>query len=156
MAKKIELRRLLAAIDSKDYDFYDKLDAEEKKAFSAYLAMRYEATVSGSPELQEWFLRATNERVNVGLFDINKHPKLQWLAIVSASPGIPGQYHQWIGMKKKGAANGTNKIRAFLAKQFPTTKEDELDMLVALNSKKDVKQLAIELGLDDKQIKSTL
>jgi len=157
-AKKIALNRLLTAIDKKDYGFYDRLDDDEKKAFSAYLAMRYEATVTGNSDLQQWFIMATNELVNLHLFDLNKHPKLQWLAIVSASPKMGKQYHKWIATKKKGGSvkASDKKIRAFLAKHNPAMKDDELDLLVALNDKKSVKQLAKEMGLDDQQIRSQI
>ena len=64
MAGKLPLNRVLGAMDRKQKGFYDSLTDEEKKAFSAFLMNRYASSVKGNPALQEWWLIATNKRVN--------------------------------------------------------------------------------------------
>ena len=143
----------MAAFDRKDRDYYDKFTDEEKKKFSTYLMLRYGASVAGSSDLQAYYLMATNERVNKNFFDLNKHPKLQWLLCTSVSPAMGKQHHYWQATKKK---EGNNKAQKFLAKLYPTLKQDEIDLLAQINDKRDIERLARELGLDDKQIKAEL
>ena len=65
MSDKLSLSSELSALNRKHREFYDNLSDEERKKFSAYLLMKYGANVEGSVELQEWYLRAINEYVNV-------------------------------------------------------------------------------------------
>lgn len=143
----------MAAFDRKDRAYYDKFTDEERKKFSTYLMLRYGASVAGPSDLQAYYLMATNERVNKWFFDLNKHPKLQWLLCTSVSPDMGKQHHYWQGTKKK---EGNNKVQKFLAKVYPTLKQDEIELLAQINDKQDIERLAREFGLDDKQIKAEL
>ena len=144
----------MAAFDRKDRAYYNKFTDEERKQFSTYLMLRYGASVEGSAELQEWYLRATNERVNMNFFDLNKHPKLQWLMCTTVSPGMGKQKHYWQAAKKKEGNN--NKTIKFLTEQFPHLKDDEIKLLAEINDKRDITDMARKLGWDDKRIKSDL
>lgn len=143
----------MAAFDRKDRDYYDKFTDEQKKKFSTYLMLKYGANVGGNADLQTYYLMATNERVNKHFFDINKHTKLQWLTCTTVSPGMGKQYHYWQKAKKK---EGDNKSQKFLAKLYPNMKQDEIDLLAKLNDKRDLRDMARELGYDDKSIKDEL
>ena len=143
----------MAAFDRKDRAYYDKFTDEERKKFSTYLMLRYGASVEGSAELQEWYLRATNERVNVNFFDIGRHPKLQWLLCTSVGPGMGRQRHYWLGTKKK---EGNNKASKFLAKLYPNMKSDEIELLAKINDNNDIKAFARGMGMEDKDIKKEL
>ena len=144
----------MAAFDRKDRAYYDKFTDEEKKKFSTYLMLKYGANIgSTNTDLQAYYLMATNERVNKHFFDINKHTKLQWLTCTTVSPGMGKQYHYWQKAKKK---EGDNKSQKFLAKLYPTMKQDEIDLLAKLNDKRDLRDMARELGYDDKSIKDEL
>ena len=143
----------MAAFDRKDRAYYDKFTDEQKKKFSTYLMLKYGANVGGNEDLQAYYLMATNERVNKHFFDINKHTKLQWLCCTTVSPNMGKQYHYWQKAKKK---EGDNKSQKLLAKVFPNMKHDEIDLLAKINDKRDLRDLARELGHDDKSIKSDL
>ena len=143
----------MAAYDRKDRAYYDKFTDEQRKSFSTYLMLKYGANVSGSSDMQAYYLMATNERVNKHFFDINRHPKLQWLACTSVSPGMGNQFHYWLKTKKK---EGDNKSQKFLAKLYPTMKSDEIDLLAKINDKRDIADMARNLGFDDKSIKAEL
>ena len=143
----------MAAYDRKDRAYYDKFTDEQKKKFSTYLMLKYGANVGGNSDLQAYYLMATNERVNKHFFDINKHTKLQWLTCTTVSPGMGKQYHYWQKAKKK---EGDNKSQKFLAKLYPNMKQDEIDLLAKLNDKRDLRDMARELGYDDKSIKDEL
>lgn len=144
----------MAAFDRKDRAYYDKFTDEQKKQFSTYLMLRYGASVNGSSDLQAYYLMATNERVNKNFFDINKHPKLQWLVCTTVSPGMGKQHHYWQGSKKKEGSN--SKAVKFLTSVYPELKQDEIELLAEINDKRDLENLARTLGYDDKRIKSEL
>lgn len=152
---KLSIKSETAALDRKDKNFYDSLTDEEKKKFSPYLMLRYSASVEGSPDMQAWYLMATNERVNKHFFDISasKHKKFQWLMCTTVSPGLGNQRHYWLPTKK---AEKDNKAIRFLTELYPTAKSDEIELLAELNSKQDLKDLAREHGWDDKRIKEYL
>ena len=143
----------MAAFDRKDRKYYDKFTDEERKQFSTYLMSRYGASVQGNADLQAYYLLATNENINKYFFDLNKHPKLQWLLCTSVSPGMGKQHHYWQGSKKKET---NNKAVKFLTALHPELKDDEIKLLAEINDKRDLTDMARKLGWDDKRIKSEL
>ncbi len=143
----------MAAFDRKDRAYYDKFTDEQKKQFSTYLMLKYGANVSGNADMQAYYLMATNERVNKNFFDLGKHPKLQWLSCTTVSPQMGNQFHYWLKGKKK---EGDNKSQKFLAKLYPTMKSDEIELMAKINDKRDIADMARNLGLDDKSIKAEL
>jgi len=151
MVDKLSIKNEMAMVDGKVRNFYDDLTEEERKKFSPYLILKYTANVSGNQDLAEYYLRRCNDTLNKDFFNINKHPKLQWLCASTVSPGMGNTFHYWIKTPKKGAS--TNKERKFLQQLHPSAKEDELDMLVEINTKDDLKEYARELGWSDKEIK---
>ena len=64
MAKKLDIKRELNAVNFKDYNFYNNLTDEEKKEFSPFILMRYTSNSTGDRDTQEWFVESTNEMVN--------------------------------------------------------------------------------------------
>lgn len=144
----------MAAFDRKDRKYYDKFTDEERKQFSTYLMLRYGASIEGNIDFQSYYLLATNENVNKYFFDLNKHPKLQWLMCTTVSPNMGKQKHYWQASKKKEGSN--NKTIKFLTEQFPQLKDDEIKLLAAINDKRDIADMARKLGWDDKRIKSDL
>jgi hypothetical protein len=143
----------MAAYDRKDRAYYDKFTDEQRKSFSTYLMLKYGANVGGSADMQAYYLMATNERVNKNFFDINKHTKLQWLCCTTVSPQMGNQFHYWLKGKKK---EGDNKSQKFLAKLYPAMKSDEIALLAKINDKRDIADMARNLGFDDKSIKAEL
>ena len=103
MANKLDIANEMHMLDSKNREFYDSLDDEERKKFSTYLMLRWGSVVGGIPELQQYYLQATNERLNKHFFDISttQHKKLQWLLATTVSPGMGKQKHPWLAARKK-------------------------------------------------------
>ena len=126
----------MRCFDQKDRDFYNSLTDEERKKFSNYLMIRWGSSVQGSKDLQEFYLISCNERLNKHFFAISKHPKLQWLCATSVSPGMGTQRHQWISPKKK--ESGKSNTKKQLAELFPNMKEDEIEVMDIINTKKDI------------------
>lgn len=153
MSDKLSIASEMRAFDTKDRAFYDNLNDQERKKFSTYLIMKYGANVEGIPDLQEYYLLAHNQRVNENFFDLGRHPKLQWLLCTTVSPGMGTHRHFWLNPKKK-ISNA--KLAQFLQDQFPLANEDEIELMIKLNSKTDIANMARSLGWDERRIKDEL
>jgi hypothetical protein len=148
MSDKLNIANEMRMFDRKVRSFYDDLTAEEKKKFSNFLMIRWGSAVEGSRELQEFYVIATNERLNKHFFDVAKHPKLQWLMATSVSPGLGTHRHPWIAPRKK--QSGASARRRQLAEMYPHYKDDELDVMMAITTQKDIDQYFAAAGKDSK------
>lgn len=128
----------MRCFDEKDRDFYDSLTDEERKKFSNYLMIRWGSSVHGSRELQEFYVVATNERLNKHFYAVNRHPKLQWLMATSVSPGMGVHRHQWIAPKKK--ESGSSDVKKTLMQLYPTMKMSDIETLAAITDPKELKE----------------
>lgn len=151
---KLSISNEMAQFDRKNRDFYDELTVDEKKKFSNFLMIRYGSSVQGSRDLQEFYLISTNERLNKNFFAINRHPKLQWLSATTVSPDMGTQRHQWIAPKKK--ESGSSKTEKFIKELYPDANDAEIKLLMQINTKDDLKELARKLGWTEKEIKSDI
>jgi hypothetical protein len=133
---KLSIQNEMAVFDRKDRKFYDSLTPEEKKKFSNFLMIRWGSSVQGGRDLQEFYLISCNERLNKHFFAINRHPKLQWLCATTVSPDMGIQRHQWIAPKKKEA--GVTGIKKQLMEMYPNMKDDEIELMSKINTKKDI------------------
>jgi hypothetical protein len=148
MSDKLTIANEMKMFDRKVRSFYDDLTAEEKKKFSNYLMIRWGSAVEGSRELQEFYVIATNERLNKHFFNVSKHPKLQWLMATSVSPDLGSQRHPWIAPKKKQA--GLSAKRKALMAMYPHYKDDEIEVMMQIVSDKEIKQYSKDSGDDPK------
>lgn len=148
MSDKLSIGNEMRQFDLKKRDFYDSLTPEERKKFSTFLMLRWGSAVEGSRELQEFYVIATNERLNKHFFDLGKHPKLQWLLATTVSPDMGAMRHNWIAPKKKEAGAGSMKKQ--LAELFPHYKPDEIDVMAAITTKKELDQHIRAHGRDTK------
>jgi hypothetical protein len=147
---KLDIKRELRAVDTRDYNFYDNLTDEEKKAFSPFILMRYTANVQGDAALQEWFLEMTNEYVNKNHWELSKnHKPLLWKLFAGTGVG-QSMYHPYLAAGKKAKAN---KIEKLLAEIYPTWKLEDIKILASMMDKKDVEELFDKMGFDKKQRK---
>lgn len=145
---RLSIHNEMRSFDLKDREFYDSLTDEERKKFSPYLMIRWGSSVQGSRELQEFYLIATNERLNKHFFDVNRHPKLQWLMATTVSPGMGSHRHQWIAPKKKDS--GTNEVKKTLQQLYPTMKLSDIEVLASMTDKKHLKAHLRDHGSDSK------
>jgi hypothetical protein len=146
---KLSIQNEMTQFDRKNRNFYDDLTVEERKKFSNYLMIRWGSSIQGSAELQNYYLQSSNHYVNKRFFDINRHPKLQWLCATAVSPGLGTQRHQWIAPKKKEA--GASVIKKQIAELFPHLKNDEVELMAKINTKKDIDAYLKELGQETKK-----
>lgn len=149
---KLDIGTEMRAFDTKDRGFYNSLTEEERKKFSTFLMLKWGANVEGSTELQEWYLRAHNDRVNMNFFDLGRHPKLQWLLCTTVSPGLGSKRHYWIKTQKGEG----RKAHKFIERQWPNLNHAEVDLMASLNTMEQLRGLARDLGWDEKTIKAEL
>ena len=153
MANKLDIINEMAQLDLRNRDFYDELNDEERKKFSTYLMLRWGSVVNGIPELQQYYLQAMNERVNKRFFELNKHPKLQWLMLTTVSPNMGKHRHEWIAYSGKTVKN---KRAAKMLELYPHIKTDEAELLAQQISDSEYKAMLIERGYSDKEIKDMM
>jgi hypothetical protein len=133
---KLSIANEMRQFDCKNRKFYSELTNEERKKFSNYLMIRWGSAVQGGRDLQEFYLISCNERLNKYFFAINRHPELQWLCATTVSPDMGAQRHSWIAPKKKEGS--TSALRKSLAELYPNMKSDEIELMAAINTKKDI------------------
>lgn len=145
---KLDIKRELKSVDVRDYNFYDNLTDEEKKAFSPYILMRYTSNVQGGTDIQEWFLERTNEFINKNHWLLSKnHKPLLWKLFAATGTGQT-LYHPYLASTKKVKVN---KIEKLLVDVYPTKKIDDIKLIAKLMTQKDKDDLFNSLGFDKTQ-----
>ena len=146
---KLSIANEMTQFDRKNREFYNQLTDEERKKFSNYLMVRWGSAVQGSRDLQEFYVIATNQRLNRHFFAVNRHPRLQWLMSTTVSPGLGTQRHVWIAPKKR--ESGATGIRKQLAELYPHLKDDELDVMTRITTAKELADYQRLRAQDTKQ-----
>ncbi len=133
---EFDLFEALAAIDRKDYSYYDRLTPEQQKKFVPFMLIHWVSAIKGNSELQNYYLQSTEYHANKYLFNENvqKNPKLQWLMLCAASPGLGKQFHQWIPHIKERVSKLKEKpkakdIKDYFKKIYPKTNDSDLNMI---------------------------
>ena len=157
MSEKIELKEKLAAVDMNFRTLWDEMDADQQKALKNeyFILNRYISNAQGGRAVQEHFVLSVNEYFNKNWNLLQKHPKLMWLLLCMCNYDAEKIFfHQWIGHKKKTGSN--SKKAKFLAEIYPNKKMDEVELLSAMVTDKEIKALAKEYGMDDATIAKKL
>lgn len=96
--QEFDLFKALEALDKKDYGYLDRLTDEQQKKFVPYMMTHWMSAIKASGELGAYYVMSTECAANKHLFNeyVQKHPKLQWMMLCAASPGMGKQFHQWI------------------------------------------------------------
>ena len=150
MAKKpqIPLKDVMAALDKRDRNFYNNLSSDQKKAFSAWMMMRYASSVQGKDAAN--YIYMTNELVNHQFMEVSKHPELQWLLLSACGTGKI-QFHPYV--KPPNARKKKNKLYELFYELYPHMKSEDITLLISLNTKEELKEIVEAHGYDDKTIK---
>jgi hypothetical protein len=147
----LSIWNIMAAADKKDYDYYDRLNDDQKKEFSPYLIMRWFSNVDGNGDISKYYIIAVNEFVNNCLWDISKHKKLSWLCICFSSPNVGKQKHGWLGAAK---GKKTNTLKNKIMELLPNTKESDIDLLMKVHTTEEIKEwLKLQCGIEEKSLK---
>ena len=147
--QEFPVKEVLACIDSNAKSLWKELTDEQKKCVNFWLLNRYASSVSGNRDAQELAVVMTNKIYNKNWNELGtRHPQLQWQLLCSlhnAKSEI--RKHVWIGFKKKTGNNNSIKV---LQKIYPNMKQDEVELLARISTKKEIKELAEEYGIDAK------
>jgi len=144
MSDKLNIANEMRELDLKNRNFYRDLTPEERKKFSNYLMIRWASGVQGARELQEFYVIATNERLNKHFFSLGKLPDLQWLCATTVSPDLGAQRHQWISPRKREP--GASSVKKQLSNLFPHFNSDEIDLLAEITTKKELAEYVRQHG----------
>lgn len=154
MSEKIELKEKIAAVDLGARSMWDEMTTDQQKSLKSelYILNRYISNVKGqNRDTQEHFVLTVNEFFNKHWNTLQKHPKLLWMLLCMCSHESKKIfYHEWLGHKKK---TSNNKISKFLTEIYPDKRYDEIEVLAAITTPAEAKELAKSYGYDDKQIK---
>ena len=143
---------MLYNLDVGNKEWYNSLDSELKKTFSSYVSMRFASSVKSNKILQESYIESVNEFCNKYFSTIQKHEGdslLFWKLLCLCGSGQK-QFHPWL-KAPKGKGKKT-KIFDFLQSCYPNYKNDEIETLISVLDKKEIKEMAKQAGLDDKEI----
>lgn len=146
---KLPLFDMLAALDAKDRNFFDRLDDDAKKEFTAFMAQRWFTSLDhDEPGLSEYHMQAAAERSNRLISNIPKgHEKLQYLLLTTLSPyPIKGLRRQLLKPIKR--VSGEEKRVNALIEIYPSAKTQDLEVMLQLMSDEEFRQL-----LDDHNVK---
>ena len=149
MAKKplLQIKDIMAAVDRKDYNYYTNLTDEQRKSMNLWMTQRYASSVQG--KFAGHYLVMVNEFMNTNWSDVSKHPELQWKLMCLAGTGKV-QFHPFVKVPK--AKRKKNKVEELVRELFPLLKNDEIELFLKMNSNDDIKEVAIESGVDDKTL----
>lgn len=150
-APKLDLTKVLNAVDNRNYGFYDTLTEDEVKGFSPFVLMRFMSNVSANDQsTHEWFIERTNDRVNLHHWALSKkHQALLWKLCATVGTGEK-YYHQYAKAPGKESAN---KIEKLLCELYPAMKMSDVKVMAGMMSEDDCKELFDKMGFDKKQRK---
>lgn len=137
--QKLDIFRVLRALDQRDKGFYKSLNEEERKALSFYLLLRWASGTQDNKILQEWYVTETNLAVNKNFWLLNKHPELLWMLFsqIGSTKVIRHEYIKRHQDKKDPILNSLGKI-------YPSAKLSDLEMLKTILPAERIKVLVKE------------
>ena len=131
-----ELFPALAALDKKDYFFFDKLTEEQQKKFVPFMMTQWMSQIKDNGGVQGYYVRSVDYYANQHLFNENviKHPKLQWMMLCASSPGLGSKRHQWIPQISKSVRSlkekATHKeINEYFSKIYTKASSEDLEAI---------------------------
>lgn len=125
MSHKLDIFETLRAIDTRDFEFLDRQEAETRKGFAPPVVLRWASTIQGR-EAEDHLLRI-NRVANRRFWDIWDHPDLQFRLMAVCGRGA--RRHDWLAMP--GKARSSSKVVALIGRYWPDAREDELDLILS-------------------------
>ena len=142
--------KVLPALDKGVKDFYANLSDEEKKGYATLVLMRAMSSLGDQNSRAAYQLIMVNDFVNIGFWELSKHPELQHYLLCMTGLGSK-QYHPWIAAK--GNKSKTKLVDEFLIELNPGCNETELAILKNQHDSASIKRLAKDAGKNDAQVK---
>lgn len=154
--KHIDLfKEMIPSVDMGIKELWDAATEEGRKEIKGDLwnLNRYISSVkTNNKEQQQYFVTMVNEIYNKHWFTLQKHPKLLWQLLCLCSWDRQKTFfHEWIPLGKRASNDKRIKL---LEEAYPDLKNDELELLAEINSSADLKDLARQMGWEEKEIKN--
>lgn len=151
-SEKLNLKQILGCVDMNYKGAWKEFNDEERKSVGFWILNRYVSSVAGSRAKQERAVERTNELYNkhfntIGVGKENGHQELMWQLLCMSGATGNIEYHPYIGFKKKSESN--SKAVKVLEDIYPNMKKDEVELLARISTKKEIKQLAEEHGIEN-------
>jgi len=146
---EVPIAQVMAAVDLRNKEFYEKLSEVERKAVNLYMAQRWASQVEGTREVQEEYLMMVNSLSNIDFVaTTSDHNDLRWrvLALVGLGQRLKHEFIPPKGAKK-------DRLYEWLVDLFPQLSEDEIQLFRQLNGDDVLKQSAESMNIADKRIK---
>lgn len=149
----LDIKEEMYAADTQRFSFYQDITDEQRKAFSPLLAMKWLSVVGDRTGLAEYYICMTNELVNIGFWEISRHPELQWklMAAVGSGSPVPGG-HGWIPMAR--SKKPSTKLDKFFLGRHPGLNSMELNIVKKNYTLESFKQLLRDLAMLEPEAKS--
>ena len=100
------------------------------------MMLHWLSAVKANRNIQLYYLQSTDYHANKYLFNENvqKHPKLQWLMLCAASPGLGKQFHQWIPhikdrVSKLRESPKQKEVKEYFKKIYPSYSDSDVGLL---------------------------
>lgn len=148
--------------DYKVFDWLESQTPEMAKTFSPVVAMKWQSVLQSPTGYDDPnYVRATaeetadyiitvNEVVNQGFWDLSKYPDLQWRLMCAVGHGKQFK-HGWVPLAT--ARKKVGKVDAILLEIHPQLNNEELAILRGKFTKETFKQLLLDMGKPDADIK---
>lgn len=150
MAEKLDIGRVLTAVNRRDHDFYKNLSDEEKKGFNPFTLLRFVSNPQVDSETYEYILNRVNDLANMHHGELSKdHRSFLWQLFASCGLGTPVKY-TYLKAAVKGKAN---KIERLLEEIYPAMKLIDIKIFASLMDDSDKQELFDKMGFDKKQRK---
>lgn len=131
MAFKLDLGKVLSAIDMRRFNFFQTLTPEEIKAFAPPVVLRW-CSIAAGADAGNALIR-TNENANVDFWKISAHPELQFMLIASTGNKSRQYRDGWLGMAKSGPR--TDVLSSFITDLVPGANDAEVDIILGTMDK---------------------
>jgi hypothetical protein len=137
--KRLDIFRVLRALDARDKGFYDTLTPEEQKQLAPYVLLRWASGVQDNNSiLQAWYVEETNRSVNRDFWVLSKHPRLLWMLFTQIG-SLNRVRHDYIKRDQK-----RDKGVDALGKIYPEAKAQDLQLFKQLMDPRELKVLLDE------------
>lgn len=142
--RKLDIFRVLEAINNKDVTFLDRITEEEAKAFVPFVVQRW---MSGTSSARQIFF--INELLNPFVFSLQQHKKLLWDLMMVCSPNKPQRY-SWNALP--GKKNTSKPTAVKVLQQYYGYSATEAVNVLDMLTRQDLIDMAEDLGWQQEDI----
>ena len=143
----------LKNIDYRNFDFYDSLTDEQQKQIAPYVIMRWASIANESSGLNDYYLQAINQIVNINYWDISSHKELVWKLLCVTGAGEVTR-RTWIKFGDKQTR--TPKIDKLIREDNPDLNDMEIEIVREKFTKESLTEYCRQHAFSDKETKEYL